>query len=399
MIQTKHTAVAALLSLAVSVPGFSGEVTQKFIASGATEKTGGYRPIRAVMDLESDAIGVAPEDLQNPKYGQFEFGDQSWLFILDEPEDGEPKMFIDRNGDGDLTNDTEVAWEGRKQGEFTTYYGDAEIEFENGEVAAMSMYRFDPGDERRKSLANTVLYYGDFGFQIDLELDGNAFETFVSGYITEQSRLQIDRNRDGKLSRNFESLSIGEPFNFTGTTYELKLDKGSLVLAEAEEAIPQLPLPPDLRIGKPALEFTAKTMAGDEINFPKSYAGKLVMLDFWATWCGPCIREIPNMKVAYESWHDKGFEILGISFDRENMEEKLLEFLEEKELPWAQIYEGKGWDTTLGDMHDVSGIPFVLLVDGDSGEILATAKELRGEGLSEFIGEKIAEKFGEDSAE
>jgi hypothetical protein len=61
-------------------------------------------------------------------------------------------------------------------------------------------------------------------------------------------------------------------------------------------------------------------------------------------------------------------------------------------MPWAQIYEGKFWDTTLGKMHDVSGIPFVLLVDGDSGEILGTAQELRGEKLSDFIAEQLEKK-------
>jgi hypothetical protein len=74
------------------------------------------------------------------------------------------------------------------------------------------------------------------------------------------------------------------------------------------------------------------------------------------------------------------------------MEEKIKAFLEEKELPWSQIYDGKYWDATLGLMHDVSGIPFVLLVDGDTHQILATAKELRGNGLSDFIGEQLKKK-------
>jgi hypothetical protein len=74
------------------------------------------------------------------------------------------------------------------------------------------------------------------------------------------------------------------------------------------------------------------------------------------------------------------------------MEEKVKDFLENREMPWAQIYEGKFWDTTLGKMHDVSGIPFVLLVDGDSGEILGTAQELRGEKLSDFIAEQLEKK-------
>ena len=153
-----------------------------------------------------------------------------------------------------------------------------------------------------------------------------------------------------------------------------------------------MPPPPDLRLGKQSLRFAAKTTEGEELQFPSSYAGKVVMLDFWATWCGPCIGEIPHMKEAYAEWHDKGFEILGINFDSENMEEKLADFLKDKELPWAQIYEGKGWETTIGQMHDVSGIPFVLLVDGDSGEILGTSSELRGPGLTKFIGQAIEKK-------
>jgi hypothetical protein len=98
------------------------------------------------------------------------------------------------------------------------------------------------------------------------------------------------------------------------------------------------------------------------------------------------------MKKAYEAHHESGFEILGISFDQENMEEKVKDFLQQREMPWAQIYEGKFWDTTLGKMHDVSGIPFVLLVDGDTGKILGTAEELRGEGLSDFIAEQLEKK-------
>ena len=365
----------------------------EFLSSGVTRKVGGFRPIPFKMDQEADIVEVAPEDLQAPRYGFFKVGDQKWAFILDEPEEGDSKLYIDTNGDGDLTNDPEPEWKSSKQGEYTMHSGSGEIDLGNDKIGKINFYRFDPNDERRQSLKDTILFYTDFGYEYTFELDGQEFSTFVSGAPSSTTRFSVDRDGNGKISRRFETASVGKPFNFTGTTYVFELKDGSLSLNEAAEELDQMQMPPDLTVGKPALTFTATTMDGDEINFPDSYAGKIVMLDFWATWCGPCVREIPHMKKAYANWHENGFEILGISLDRPDMEEKILAFLEKNEQAWPQIYEGKMGDMTLSGMHDVSAIPFVLLVDGDSGEILATSRQLRGEGLSDFIKVQLEQKF------
>ncbi len=370
----------------------AGEVHQEFLSSGVTRRMGGYRPYRAEMDKDAEIVKEAPEGLVSPKYGIIEVGEKSWAFIIDEAEDQPAKLYIDTNNDKDLTNDPETKWEARTQGETTSYSGEGQIDLGNGNVGTIGLYRFDPKDEKRAQLKNTLMFYFDFGFEFEFELDDKKFKTFVAGNLGEKDRLSIDRDENGRISRNYETVAMASPFNFTGTTYVFSFADGKLILDKAVEELPQMQMPPDLRIGKPALTFTATTMKGNEVEFPKHYAGKIVMLDFWATWCGPCIGEIPHMKQAYADWHETGFEILGISFDQANADEKVTAFLEKNELPWEQIYEGKMWETTLGKLHDVSGIPFVLLVDGDSGEILATARELRGEGLSEFIGKQLEVK-------
>ncbi len=380
------------IACALLAVGFDDGVKVEFVSEGVTAKSGGYSPVRAEMDQEASIVKQAPEGLENPSFGKLEIGDKTWGFILDQPEEKPAKLYVDSNADGDFTNDPEATWEPGVPGQGAAFSGDAKLDLGEGKMGKIAMYRFDPNDERRAALKNTILYYSDFGYEYTINIEDNEFKTTVSGDLSAGQALWLDRDKNGSRSSNYELVTVGDAFNFTGTTFVLELEEGKLVLEKSSQALPLAPMPPDLTVGKKTLEFTANLLDGKEVSFPKDYAGKVVMLDFWATWCGPCIGELPNMTEAYTNWHDKGFEILGVSFDQENMEEKLTEFMEEKEIVWPQIYEGKGWGTTLGKLHDVSGIPFVLLVDGDTGEIIGTSRQLRGKGLSDFIGEALEKK-------
>lgn len=142
------------------------------------------------------------------------------------------------------------------------------------------------------------------------------------------------------------------------------------------------------RVGQqvPAFEFETDDGLGN-IQFPKSYAGKIVMLDFWATWCVPCRAEIPNVRKAYADHHANGFEVLGACMEREGGIAGVDSFTKRNQMPWTQI-NGRNIERLYG----VTSIPFVLLVDGDTGRILATTNQLRGPGLTSVIARELERK-------
>lgn len=183
--------------------------------------------------------------------------------------------------------------------------------------------------------------------------------------------LQIIQDMD-RATALFEQLTK----DFPGTR---PAHEAAQMLVGMESQREQLKIQAALKVGATFPDFDVKDLAGAPLSVAK-FKGKAVLIDFWATWCGPCITELPAVLAAYSRYKDKGFEIIGISLDRD--EATLKRFITDRKMTWPQYFDGQEWRSPLAAKYGVNAIPATYLLDGE-GRIVA--KNLRGPALEQEL--------------
>lgn len=116
------------------------------------------------------------------------------------------------------------------------------------------------------------------------------------------------------------------------------------------------------------VELKFNAVKGGKVDLA-AMKGKVVLIDFWATWCGPCVAEVPNVVATYNKLHEKGFEIVGIPLDQHKS--ALTKFIKDKDMKWPQYFDGKCWQNEISTRFGISGIPAMWLV-GKDGKLVST---------------------------
>ena len=212
------------------------------------------------------------------------------------------------------------------------------------------------------------------------------FETPYNSIINQSNILMVDKiSKNTNMYSSIMAIQALDPDKYSdlyksldaGLSKKFPNDKNVIMFHEVVERMLST------NVGQFAPEISLPSPDGKEIAL-SSLKGKLVLIDFWASWCGPCRKEMPNVIKIYSKFKNKGFEIYGVSLDQDK--EKWMEAITKDGINWPQVSDLKYWDNVAARIYNVQGIPYTVLIDKD-GKIIA--KNLRGQELEKKIAEVL----------
>ena len=373
------------------------------------------------LTLSSDKpAGLVKEPLYKykPQYGTVSLGNaknNKIIVVLD--TDGQtqrPALFVDANGNGDLTDDAPVALvvakpapvTGAKTASVTNPIGEAtsgwtaiapviahyDIPGRAGSVLSTLMFTVNGSEVtyNREYARVGVLTIGSRVYKIalvDQSVNGKFNEFQHEDGEPARVTLFIDRNGNGKFEEK-EAYDAAKLLRVAGATYEvatIDVRGTSVTLKKSGNSASNALTAADMKVGADILDFEAETLEGKTVHFPDDYKGKVVLLNFWATWSQASVAEIPSLVSAYNQYHAAGLEILSVSLDRANMKQMLVQFFSQNNMTWPQVYDGGFRKAEIAQLFNVTTPPQSFLVDGTTGKILAMGDSLLGQGLQQEV--------------
>ena len=364
-----------------ALPGAGYEAQLDYFA-GITELTSGCFPQWIKMESTPMEGIVWPEAHDEPIYGLVPLGDGMHPVMIDR-YDNQYNLYVD----AELT------------GEFQWYSWDRFLY--DGSLLASIPFRIQYSDEQKASYQlfliwsrftpTMVTYCRDSYRAGEIQLADDIYHLVIFDEGSDgryddldDGTLLIDADGDGELlltSDSHEVYSLAEPFNLGGIVYEVAAiaqDGSWIEIVESDADVePKLPL----LSGFPAPVFEGVDSAGNAFSL-KILQGDIVVLDFWASWCGPCISELPTLESIVEEFAADGVRVIGINLDRS--ESNFRSAVEAYEISYLQIYDSD--DGPVGDLYRIQGIPMTYIIDRNG---VIHARGLRGQDLITTIRELI----------
>ncbi len=392
-------------SNALAAPGVA---ELKLDPQGASKAlAGGFQSPLALKGERPAAITKEPAYAGTPKYTSVKLGNDAkavtWV-ALDEPEGGEWKIYVDVNGNGDLTDDGNGAWITKSLANGRTFYSgnryllDASWDLGGGKsvqskygIAFRRVSGTAPLIASREAVRTGVVAIDGKDLSVALmenDADGVFHKPVEKPEDARNSRpvwLLIDLNGDGKFDpRANELFDIRGPFKIGEKTYEAiaAVDGSTLKVAETTRAVIDLSgRKPLLAVGSVVPDFSAEAWGGAPLKL-SDYRGKVVVLDFWATWCGPCQRSMPHLEELYKKVKGPNVQVLALCvWDTKAKYEDWVPKNKEK-YTFQFAFDPAANDNAksiASSLFNVTGIPTTYVIDKD-GKVAAAVVGFQGDG-------------------